>query len=719
MSDEDHATEGEERHGKEDVERGGDFLRLGALAGAGAPAGRAARRRSGGPPPRRTRPLRGRGPGRGGGHHRPDAGGDDPGRAHLPRPRRLVPRADRGLDQSGPTVNSVLEVNPDARRIARALDGERKAGPRARPAARHPHHAQGQHRHRRPMQTTAGSLALVGRAGPAGRHRGRAAARGGRGHPRQDQPLASGPTSAASAPPAAGAAGAARPATPTCSTATPAARAPGSARAGRGQPRRRRPRHRDRRLDRLPGQRQRRRRHQADGGPDQPRRRHPHLPHPGHGRPARPHGGRRGGGARRAGRASTPATRPTAASAGKFSHRLHAVPRPRRPARARASASLAAALHRLQPRDRRALRGGARGHARRRRDRWSIRPTIPTIDALNADQAEIIVLIYEFKRDLNAYLATRTGVPVHIARRRHRLQQRPRRAGDAVLRPGVLRARAGRRSSPQQDYQDALERGHRLAGTEGIDAVLADEQPGRPGRAHRLARPGRPTSSTATTSRAPAPAPSAVAGYPIVNVPAGYVLRPAGGAQLHRHGLQRGQAHQAGLRLRAARATAQAADLPPHLAAADPRPPQVARLRERARPALQHPQGAARPAPPAVHARALSPECGRQGLRPSAIPGRHGRDRHQAAASVSRSCTSGTFTGVRARRSGSPGTLEGPSGSARGHGLRPGQDAHGAVAPLPLRQVEGAVGQAQHLSKCDRSGLAGPPGVRRPSPPSR
>src|SRR3954451_10866822 len=37
---------------------------------------------------------------------------------------------------------------------------------------------------------------------------------------------------------------------------------------------------------------------------------------------------------------------------------------------------------------------------------------VPTIEALNADQAEIIVLIYEFKRDLNAYLASRRGAPL-------------------------------------------------------------------------------------------------------------------------------------------------------------------------------------------------------------------------------------------------------------------------------------------------------------------
>ena len=54
------------------------------------------------------------------------------------------------IDRAGPQLRSVIELNPDALAIAEALDDERKAGPRARPAARHPGAGQGQHRHRRP-----------------------------------------------------------------------------------------------------------------------------------------------------------------------------------------------------------------------------------------------------------------------------------------------------------------------------------------------------------------------------------------------------------------------------------------------------------------------------------------------------------------------------------------------------------------------------------------
>ena len=68
----------------------------------------------------------------------------------------------RTLDQSGPMVNSVIELNPDALAIASALDGERQAG-----HARGPLHGipvllkDNVDTHDR-MQTAAGSLALVG-----------------------------------------------------------------------------------------------------------------------------------------------------------------------------------------------------------------------------------------------------------------------------------------------------------------------------------------------------------------------------------------------------------------------------------------------------------------------------------------------------------------------------------------------------------------------------
>ncbi len=88
---------------------------------------------------------------------------------------------------------------------------------------------------------------------------------------------------------------------------------------------------------------------------------------------------------------------------------LQSVHQSRRPARR--AHRRRATVHRRDAGDRCDLRGRAAGHARRGRSaRRSVE--IPTFDEFNADQSEIIVLIFEFKRDLNAYLATRSGVPV-------------------------------------------------------------------------------------------------------------------------------------------------------------------------------------------------------------------------------------------------------------------------------------------------------------------
>ena len=53
------------------------------------------------------------------------------------------------LDRAGPTLRSIIEVNPDALEIAEALDRERARERAARPAAWHPDPAERQHRHRR------------------------------------------------------------------------------------------------------------------------------------------------------------------------------------------------------------------------------------------------------------------------------------------------------------------------------------------------------------------------------------------------------------------------------------------------------------------------------------------------------------------------------------------------------------------------------------------
>ena len=92
-----------------------------------------------------------------------------------------------GLDRRGPTLRQVLETNPDAPAIADQLDSERRTkGPRG-PLHGIPILIKDNIDTADRMTTTAGSLALERFATGARRLHRRAAARGGRDHPRQDQ----------------------------------------------------------------------------------------------------------------------------------------------------------------------------------------------------------------------------------------------------------------------------------------------------------------------------------------------------------------------------------------------------------------------------------------------------------------------------------------------------------------------------------------------------
>jgi amidase len=147
---------------------------------------------------------------------------------------------------------------------------------------------------------------------------------------------------------------------------------------------------------------------------------------------------------------------------------------------------------------------------------------IPTIDELNADPAEITVLIWEFKRDLNAYLETRTGVPVQsvadvIEFNLAHPEEELRWFGQEFF------ELAEAEIFTEQEYQDALVRGRQLAATDGIDAILHQQN---------LDALVAPTGSPAWPIDlvngdhflGASSGPAAVAGYPIVNVTAGYAF---------------------------------------------------------------------------------------------------------------------------------------------------------------------------------------------------
>jgi len=96
----------------------------------------------------------------------------------------------------------------------------------------------------------------------------------------------------------------------------------------------------------------------------------------------------------------------------------------------------------------------------------------PTTDEFNNDSSEIIVLIYEFKRDLNAYLATRTGVPVSSLA--DVIQFNLDHADEELIYFGQeFLELAELEIFSEAEYMQALATGPRLAGPDGIDAALA------------------------------------------------------------------------------------------------------------------------------------------------------------------------------------------------------------------------------------------------------
>jgi amidase len=145
---------------------------------------------------------------------------------------------------------------------------------------------------------------------------------------------------------------------------------------------------------------------------------------------------------------------------------------------------------------------------------------IPSFDEYNASQAELIVLIFEFKRDLNAYLATRRGVPVRtladvIQFNTDHARQELRFFGQELMELAEADV------FDEATYLQALADAKRQGGADGIDATLANygvqaivaptNQPAWPtdlvnGDAFLFGSSGF----------------AAVAGYPLVSVTAGY-----------------------------------------------------------------------------------------------------------------------------------------------------------------------------------------------------
>ena len=143
---------------------------------------------------------------------------------------------------------------------------------------------------------------------------------------------------------------------------------------------------------------------------------------------------------------------------------------------------------------------------------------IPTIDDPNAGAAEVTVLVFEFRRDLNAYLKTRTGVEITSLARAIEFNE----TDDVELRWFLQEwfEEAERQPYTEAEYLEALATARRLGGPDGIDAVLARFD---------LDAVVAPTGSPAWTTDlvngdhflGASSGPAAIAGYPLISVPAG------------------------------------------------------------------------------------------------------------------------------------------------------------------------------------------------------
>ncbi|MCJ7551171.1 MAG: amidase, partial [Anaerolineae bacterium] len=148
-------------------------------------------------------------------------------------------------------------------------------------------------------------------------------------------------------------------------------------------------------------------------------------------------------------------------------------------------------------------------------------------DVITADdlgKTEIEVLLYELKADLNAYLARLgPGVPVHSLEEIIAFNEAHKESVMPYF--GQERMIAAQAKGPLTDaaYVEALATNHRLARAEGIDATL---------RAHNLdaiiAPSGGPACLTDWVKgdhhSGGSSSPAAVAGYPNITVPAGYIF---------------------------------------------------------------------------------------------------------------------------------------------------------------------------------------------------
>lgn len=146
------------------------------------------------------------------------------------------------------------------------------------------------------------------------------------------------------------------------------------------------------------------------------------------------------------------------------------------------------------------------------------------IDSLGKfDDSENIVLQYEFKADLNKYLAQFSNAPVHSLKEIIEFNERNHDKELLYFGQDIMVQCQARGPLTDKAYLDALAKNHRLARQQGIDAVMDQ---------HKLDALIAPTAGPSWLTdlvngdhdTGGSSSLAAVAGYPNINVPAGFIF---------------------------------------------------------------------------------------------------------------------------------------------------------------------------------------------------
>ena len=148
---------------------------------------------------------------------------------------------------------------------------------------------------------------------------------------------------------------------------------------------------------------------------------------------------------------------------------------------------------------------------------------LPSADTINSNSPELTVLLYDFKADVNTYLSTRTGLSVHTLadliafNNSHASEEMP------YFQQEIFELAEATTNLTDPAYVAALALNHSLSREQGIDAVL--QQYNLDALVAPTGSPAWPTDLVNSDHFLGASSTyAAMAGYPIVQVPAGFAF---------------------------------------------------------------------------------------------------------------------------------------------------------------------------------------------------